>query len=78
MFVAAVRSIGVLTTNSGDLADGEGLNKRIVCVATVANGVRGPGGKGIVCTGDKDIAERISMTGNATNVDADTPGTLSS
>ncbi len=40
--------MGVLTTKSGDLADGEGLNKRIACVATVANGVRGPGGKGIV------------------------------
>lgn len=46
--VAAVRSVGVATTNSGDFADGEGLNKRTVWVAVVANAVRGEGGNGMV------------------------------
>ena len=61
----------------GDFADGEEVNKRIVCVAAVANAVRGPGGKGIVWTGERDIDERISITGVAMNADADAPGTLS-
>ena len=68
--VAAVRSVGVVTTNSGDLKTGEGLNRRTVCVAAAGRVSVGVGGKGIAWTGFRDIEERISMTGDGTNAEA--------
>ena len=75
--VAAVRSVGVLTTNKGDLADGEEVSKRIVCVAVGDSAAGEEGGKGIVWTGERDMDDRISITGDGMKVDAEAPGTPS-